>query len=82
MAKLSEEPLKKLTKPKLIAFSMNLQEKNKSIQRDGKDVKECVKKLEGELVISKNISELLLDRLVNMEKQCWANAPYSRRVCI
>ena len=61
MAKLSEEPLKKLTKPKLIAISMNLQEKPKS---------------------SKNISELLLDRLVNMEKQCWANAPYSRRVCI
>ena len=37
MPKLSEESLNKLTKPELIAFSMNLQEKNESIQHDKKD---------------------------------------------
>ena len=68
MAKLSDESLSKLKKPELIAFSMYLQEKNKSIQRDMKDevreLKEYVKKLEGELALSKSISELLSDRRV------------------
>ena len=57
---------------------MNLQEKNESIQHDVKnevrELKECVKKLEGELALSKNTSELLSDRLLNMERQCRANA--------
>ena len=74
MAKLSEELLNRLAKPELIAFSMNLQEKNESIQHDMKDevreLKECVKKLDGKLALSKKISELLSDRLVNMERQC------------
>ena len=65
---------------------MNLHEKNESIQHDVKDavreLKECVKKLEGELALSKNISELLSDRLVYMESQCWGNAQYSRRECV
>ena len=86
MPKLSEESLNKLTKPELIAFSMNLQEKNESIQHDKKDevrdLKECVKKLEEQLALSKNISEMLSDQLVNMERQCWANAQYSRRECV
>ena len=47
MAKLSEESLNKLTKHELMTFSMNLQEKNESIQHDVKDevreLKECVK---------------------------------------
>ena len=47
-----------------------------------RELKECVKKLEGELALSKNISELLSDRFVNMERQCWANAQYSRRECV
>ena len=58
MAKLPEESLNKLAKLELIAFSMNLQEKNESIQHDVKDelreLKECVKKLEGELALSKS----------------------------
>ena len=74
MTKLTEESLKKLTKPELIAFSMNLQEKNESIQHEVKDevreLKECMKKLEGELALSKNISELLQYRLVNTKRQC------------
>ena len=86
MAKLSEESLKKLGKPELIAFPMNLQEKNESIQHDVKDevreLRECVKKLEGKLALSKKINELLSDRLVNMERQCWANAQYSTRECV
>ena len=65
---------------------MNVQEKNESIQDDVKEevreLKECVKKLEGELALSKKISKLLSDRLVNMEIHCCANAQYSRRECV
>ena len=65
---------------------MNLQKKNESIQHEVKDeareLKECTKKLEGELGLSKNISELVSDRLVNFERQCWAHAQYSRRECV
>ena len=69
---------------------MNLQEKNESIQYDEKGelraLKGFVKKLEGELAenweLSKNISELLSDQLVNMERQCWANAQNSRCECV
>ena len=86
MAKLSEESLNKPAKPELIAFSMNLQEENESIQHDVKDeireLKKCLKKLEGKLAPSKKISELLSDRLVNMERQCWVNARYSTRECV
>ena len=41
-----------------------------------------VKKLQEQLALSKNISEMLSDQLVNMERQCWANAQYSRRECV
>ena len=52
------------------------------MKNEVRQLKECVKKLKGELAISKNISELLSDRLVNMERQCWANAQCCRRECV
>ena len=72
MAKLSKESLNKLTKPQLIAFSMNLQEKNESIQHDVKgEVRELKvsKKLEEELALIKSTGELLSVRLANMERE-------------
>ena len=56
MGKLSEESLNKLAKLELIAFSVNLQERNKSIQHDMKNE-------------VRQFSELLPDRLVSMERQ-------------
>ena len=50
MAKLSKESLNKPTKPQLIAFLMNLLEKNESIQHD-------VKGEVRELKVSKNSRE-------------------------
>ena len=82
MAKLSEESLNKLTKPELILYSMNLQKKSESIQHDVKnevrELTECMKKFQGDVALSKNISELLSDLIINMERQSWANAQYSR----
>ena len=56
MGKLSEESLNKLAKLELIAFSVNLQERNKSIQHDMKNE-------------VRQFSELLSDRLISMERQ-------------
>ena len=73
MPKSAEESLKKLTKSELIAFSMNLQEKNESIQHAVEDelreLKECVKKFERKLALSQNISKLLSGRLVNINRE-------------
>ena len=38
--------------------------------------------LEPENVVIKQANSLLSKRLVDMERQCWANAQYSRRECI
>ena len=34
-------------------------------------------KLESEIAISKDFTTVLSERLVQMERQCWANAQYS-----
>ena len=38
--------------------------------------------MESELSVVKNVNHLLLKRLVDMERQCWGNAQYSRRECL
>ena len=38
--------------------------------------------LESENVVVKQANSLLFKRLVDMERQCWASAQYSRRECI
>ena len=38
-------------------------------------------KLESEVAISRNITTVLSERLVQMERQWWANAQYSQREC-
>ena len=39
-------------------------------------------KLEADKKIAKNINNLLSQRVVDLERQCWANAQYSRRECL
>ena len=36
-------------------------------------------KLESELSVTKQVNSLLSRRLINIDRQCWANAQYSRR---
>ena len=38
--------------------------------------------MESELSVVKNLSHLLSKPLVDIERQCWANAQYSRRECL
>ena len=39
-------------------------------------------KLEADVTVEKNISNLLSQRVVNLERQCWANSQYSKRECL
>ena len=86
MASLTEESPSKLSKEELIAMMLKMQHKMES-----SDTKfaEKVRKLNGsfqqlkpDLAITKNVNSQLRNRFVNMERQCWANAQYSRRECV
>ena len=39
-------------------------------------------KLESEINVVKKVNTLFNNRVVDMERQCWANAQYSRRKCL
>ena len=38
--------------------------------------------LESQLPVTKNVNSLLLQRVIDLERQCWANTQYSRRECL
>ena len=39
-------------------------------------------KLESELIVTKKVNSELQKHFVDLERQCWANAQYSRRECL
>ena len=43
---------------------------------------DSISKLHAELAVTKNVNNLLVTRLSTLERQCWANAQYSRRECL
>ena len=53
-----------------------------TLNNEIKLLKENYKRLESEILVSKTVSSLLPDQINNVEKQCWANAQYSRRECL
>ena len=38
--------------------------------------------LESQLLVTKNVNSLLLQRVIDLERQCWANTQNSRRECL
>ena len=38
--------------------------------------------LHSELAVANQVNSVLSERVVSMERQCWANAQYSRRECL
>ena len=76
----------KLLKKDLIALVLAMQSK---ISASNAEVLEEIHKLnskfdilQSELLVTKKVNSELSSRLVNMERQCWANAQYSRRECL
>ena len=83
MANYTEDGLDKLLKKDLISIILSQQRK---IDQDNIGwLDEICKlndfsKLEADVKIAKNINNLLSQRVVDLERQCWANAQYSRSI--
>ena len=85
MATDTGDSLDKLRKQDLIPTALSLQSKleNKgnAVLEEVRKLNESILKLHAELAVTKNANNLLLTRLTTLERQCWANAQYSRREC-
>ena len=79
----TEAVLNKLSKSELVQLvlqtesSLALQITN--LTNEVKDLLGYFKKLEADLAVTKNVNSKLMERVVQTERQCWANAQYSRR---
>ena len=55
---------------------------NSEIMDQIRKFNEHLEKHQSELTVAKQVNSVLSERLVSMERQCWANAEYSRRECL
>ena len=79
----TEATLKGLNKPDVIKLVLQLEsEMNKELTSEIKDLLAQIKKVEADVAIVKNVNEKLVNQLIETERQCWANAQYSRRECL
>ena len=82
----TEETLDKLNKKELITFLLSLQSKVESANNEILDqvlqLNQKFSQLEAKYSVVKQANSLLSKRLVDMERQCWANAQCSRRECL
>ena len=92
MPQYTEESLDKLLKRELILIVLSLEEQNRSLESRMPEVNnevveeipkfnENFSKLQSELYIAKPVNTELTKRIVTLERQCWANAQYSRKEC-
>ena len=72
---LSEAPLRKLTKDKVIALTLEYQTKFdntlSNINKELSELRNDFKKIETELPFSKNLNNKLHERVVALKRQCW-----------
>ena len=85
MVAYTEGTLDKLSKKELIGITLSLQNKVEQYTNVNNDALDEIRKfienfvkLESEI----NINTRLNKRVIDMERQCWANAQYSRRECL
>ena len=82
----TKEALDKLNKKELITILLSPQSKvesaNNKILDQIRQLNQKFSQLEAENSVVKRANSLYLKRLVDMERQCWANAQYSRRECL
>ena len=83
MVSYNEESLEQLNKKSLVSIILSLQNKletvNDKLVEEFKQIKD---KIEADLSVTKQMNDLLVTRVTNLERQCWANAQYSRRECL
>ena len=86
MASYTEDTLDKLSKKNVIEIALALQDKvesgNTEILEEIRKLNDNFKNIEGELIVSKKVNSELQKHIIQLEKQCWANAQYSRSECL
>ena len=86
MANYTEDGLGKLLKKDLTSITLLQQRKldqhNIGWLNEIRKLNDAFSKLEADVKIAKNINNLLSQLVVALERQCWANAQYSRRECL
>ena len=86
MSKYIEETLDKLLKKGLISIVLpqlvEMGAANSKIMDQIRKSNENLEKFQSELTVVKQVNSVLSERLVSMERQCWANAQYSRHECL
>ena len=89
MSEYTEESLDKMLKRDLIPIVLNLQstiaDKNNSnneLLEEIRKFNDNFSKLQSELAVTKQVNTELTKRIVTLERQCWANAQYSRKECL
>ena len=84
MANYTEDGLDKILKKDLISITSQQQRKidhdNIGWLDEFRKLNNNFSKLEGDVKIAKNINNLLLQRVVDLERQCWAIAEYSKNL--
>ena len=86
MSSCAEENLDKLLEKDLIGIVLAMQSQ---MSANSAEVLEEIRKLNSkfnilqpDLLVTKEVNSELSSRLVNMERQWWINAQYSRRECL
>ena len=86
MSQYTEEALDKMLKRELIPIVLSLQNKitedNNAMLQEIRKFNDNFAKFQAELVVTKRVNSELCKRIVAVERQCWANAQYSRKECL
>ena len=86
MSQYTEEALDKMLKRELIPIVLSLQNKitedNNAMLQEIRKFNDNFAKFQAELVVTKRVNSELCKRIVTVERQCWANAQYSRKECL
>ena len=76
----------KMLKRELIPIVLSLQNKitedNNAMLQEIRKFNDNFAKFQAELVVTKRVNSELCKRIVTVERQCWANAQYSRKECL
>ena len=82
----TSESLSKLNKEDLVRLALDYQHKQDTllnkINEDLSELRKNYSKIESELEISKNVTELQKKQIIALERQCWSNEQYSRWECL
>ena len=82
----TEETLRALNKNQIIDLFLKIQEQASttiaSLTAEIKRLNENFQKLELDVSVVQNVSNILSKQMSSIERQCWKNAQYLRRECV